>query len=65
MAKAKNSTGTGSAQVSVSVPQEANIKVTNLKGKSDQEVAALLAKVKQSRVGFIILNAPFKVQPVK
>jgi len=43
----------------------AKIKVTNLKGKSDKQITALLAKAKTSRSGFIILNAPFKVQPVK
>jgi hypothetical protein len=65
MAEAKEPTGTGEAQVSVPVPQDTNIKVTSLKGKSAQEIAALLEKAKQSKVGFIILNAPFKVQPVK
>ena len=65
MAKAKEPTGTGETQITVSVPQDTNIKVSNLKGKSEKEVAALLEKAKQCKVGFIILNAPFKVQPVR
>jgi hypothetical protein len=39
----------------------AKITVTNLKGKSDKQIGALLKKVKTSRIGFIIRNAPFKV----
>jgi hypothetical protein len=62
---AQEPTVPGEAQVSVPVPQDTNIKITSLKGKSDKEIADLLAKAKQSKVGYVILNAPFKVRPVK
>jgi hypothetical protein len=65
MAEAKEPTTTGEAQVSVPVPQDTNIKVTSLKGKTDKEIEALLEKAKRAKVGFIIVNAPFKVQPVR
>ena len=61
---AENKT-TGEAQVSVPVPQDTKITVTKLSGKTAAEIQAVLEKAKTSKVGFVILNAPFKVRSAK
>ena len=49
--------------VVVPVPQDAKIKVTDLKSLNEKELDEVLSKAKKSKVGFVILNAPFKVRP--
>ena len=52
--------------VTVEVPPTSNLEVvSDLKNLTDDELSELLAKAKKSRVGFVILNAPFKVRPVE
>ena len=52
--------------VTVEVPPTSNLEVvSDLKNLTDDELSELLAKAKESRVGFVILNAPFKVRPVE
>ena len=51
--------------VTVEVPPTSKLEVSNLANLSEQELHELLEKAKKSRVGFIILNAPFKVSPVE
>jgi hypothetical protein len=51
--------------VSVPVPHGTSTKIHDLKSLSDKEVGDLLKKAKTSKVGFVILNAPFKVRPVE
>lgn len=47
--------------VSVPVPAGANIRVADLQKLSDEDLKRIIKKAKHSRVGFVILNAPFKV----
>jgi hypothetical protein len=49
----------------VEVRAPISIRVTDLKGLSDKQVSDLLKKAKTAKVGFVILNAPFKVRPVE
>jgi len=49
------------ASISVHVPHDTSIRVSDLKNCTDQEMRELLDKAAKSKVGFIILNAPFKV----
>jgi hypothetical protein len=42
-----------------------SVRVAHLKGLSDKQVSDLLKKAKTAKVGFVILNAPFKVRPVE
>lgn len=51
--------------VTVEVPPTSKLEVSSLANLSDQELQELLEKAKKSRVGFVILNAPFKVSPVE
>jgi hypothetical protein len=51
--------------VSVPVPQDHTITVTDLKSLNDEELKKALEKAKTAKVGFVILNAPFKVRPVE
>jgi hypothetical protein len=50
-------------EISVPVPQNTSLKVTDLKNLSDLEINDLIKRAKSARVGFVILNAPFKVRP--
>jgi hypothetical protein len=52
-------------EVVVPVPQKTKITVSDLKGLSAKELEDVLSKAKKSKVGFVILNAPFKVRPVE
>jgi hypothetical protein len=52
-------------EVVVPVPQETKIRVTDLKGLSPKQLEEVLSEAKKSKVGFVILNAPFKVRPVE
>ena len=52
-------------RISVPVPQASSITVNNLKSLSEKDFNDLLEKPKTARVGFIILNAPFKVRPTE
>ena len=70
MARATRRGGTRRAQgsdvqVGVPVPQNASIRVSDLKSLSTKEVKDLLEKAKTAKVGFVILNAPFKVRQVE
>jgi len=51
--------------VRVPVPQNSPITVTDLKTLDERELNEILEKAKTAQIRFIILNAPFKVQPVK
>jgi GTPase involved in cell partitioning and DNA repair len=55
--------GATNVDISVPVPQDTSIKVTDLKNLSDQEINDLIKKAKSAKVGFVIVNAPFKVRP--
>ena len=59
--KAKAASGESEVGVTIPVPQGAKIKVTNLKDLSADELADALKEAKTASVGFVILNAPFKV----
>lgn len=52
-------------EVTVEVPQNTSITVTDLQSLSDEEINNLLEKAKTARVRFVILNAPFKVRQVE
>jgi hypothetical protein len=47
--------------VCVKVPADAKIQTIDLKGKTAQEIEDYLKKAADSGIGFIILNAPFRV----
>ncbi len=49
-------------QIGVSVPQNTSITVSDLKNLDERAFNELIDKVKAAKVGFIILNAPFKVR---
>jgi len=51
--------------VTVEVPQTSKLEVSDLKNLTEKELEELLKKAKKSRVGFVILNAPFKVSRVE
>lgn len=50
------------ALVSVTVPQDTSITIQDLKKLTPEDRAAFLNKVKTAKVGFVILNAPFKTR---
>jgi hypothetical protein len=52
-------------QVTVPVPQGYSISVKDLKTLDEKALNELLDQAKKAQVGFIILNAPFKVRPVE
>ena len=52
-------------EVTVEVPQNTSITVTDLQSLSDEDINNLLEKAKTARVRFVILNAPFKVRQVE
>jgi beta-lactam-binding protein with PASTA domain len=55
----------GTVEVTVPVPEGTKkITVTDLKSLSKEEIAEHLKKAQRAKVGFTILNAPFKVRPV-
>lgn len=47
--------------INVPVPQNVPITVMDLKSLSERELNDVLEKAKTAQVGFIILNAPFKI----
>jgi hypothetical protein len=53
------------ASVSVPIPHNTAITVKNLRDLDEEELREFLEKAKTSKVGFVILNAPFKVQADK
>jgi hypothetical protein len=60
----QDQSGRGSGKekdVCVKVPADAKIETIDLKNKSAKEIEAYLKKAADSGVGFIILNAPFRV----
>ena len=61
----KSSVAGENVGVTVEVPIATKIKVTDLKSLSESEQQEILKKVADSSVGFIILNAPFKVRPAE
>jgi hypothetical protein len=63
--KAKRRTSRKTHDVGVAVPQGTAVKVHDLSSLSDKEIEEVLKKAKTSKVGFVILNAPFKVRPVE
>jgi hypothetical protein len=52
-------------EVSVEVPQNTSIRVTDLSSLSAEELNDLLERAKTAKVKFVILNAPFKVRQVE
>jgi hypothetical protein len=52
-------------EVTVEVPQNMSITVTDMQSLTDEEINNLLEKAKTARVRFVILNAPFKVRPAE
>jgi len=50
-------------QINIPVPQDM-ITVTDLQSLSVKELNDLLERAKTARIGFVILNAPFKVRQV-
>jgi hypothetical protein len=65
MAKKRARPDAAKVAVTVPVPQDTKIRVTDLKSLSNEEINDLLNKAKTAKVGFVILNAPFKVRPVE
>ncbi len=64
--KAKRAASKGTIDVCVPVPDGTkNIAVTDLKQLSEEQIAEHLKRAKKAKVGFTILNAPFKVRPVE
>jgi hypothetical protein len=56
----------GTMDVCVPVPDGTkNIAVTDLKKLNPDQLAEHLKRAKKAKVGFTILNAPFKVRPVE
>ena len=51
--------------VSVPIPHGTSTQIHDLKSLSAKEVSDVLKKAKTSKVGFVILNAPFKVRSVE
>jgi hypothetical protein len=52
-------------EVRVPIPQNTSVRVRELKSLSNKQISDLLKKAKTAKVGFVILNAPFKVRPVE
>ena len=52
-------------QVVVPVPQNTKITVTDLKSLTVEDVNQILEKAKTAQIGFVILNAPFKLRPIE
>src|ERR1700730_5557101 len=46
----------------ISIPHGTSTEIHDLKSLSAKEVSDVLKKAKTSKVGFVILNAPFKVR---
>jgi hypothetical protein len=65
MAKKRARAEPRNLEVRVPVPQNTSIRVTDLKSLSDRQIDDILKKAKTAKVGFVILNAPFKVRPVE
>jgi hypothetical protein len=55
----------GKVEVSIEVPQNCDITVTDLKSLDEKQINDLLKQAKDYKVKFIILNAPFKVRQVE
>jgi hypothetical protein len=52
-------------EVTVPVPQNTKISVADLKSLNDKDLNDLLKKAKTAKVGFVILNAPFKARSIE
>jgi hypothetical protein len=63
--KARASAPVPHHSVSVPIPHNTSIRVTDLKSLSEKDLNELLEKAKTSQVGYVILNAPFKLPTVK
>jgi hypothetical protein len=65
----KRGQGSGGAKrtESINVPEGAEIRIVDLSEKkySDKELEDLIKQAAKSGVGFVILNAPFKVPSAK
>ena len=51
--------------VRVPVPHGASTRMHDLKGLSDSDLDDVIRRAKTAKVGFVILNAPFKVRQVE
>ena len=60
----ENSATEGQAHQCFDTPRHST-EIHDLKSLSAKEVSDVLKKAKTSKVGFVILNAPFKVRPVE
>ena len=64
MARRPKRSKASNVEVRVPVPEDTSVRVTDLKKLSDKDLTDLIKKAKTAKVGFVILNAPFKVRPI-